>query len=149
MELRCKQRHIGDSSKKVTRKNVLWQKYCHFIDFVYFYTLNSVQKHTFIQLNQNFCCKFPFSGIINCNTFSVAPSITNEKVKNVLFQCFDCFYLSAILKNIFLLIKTKVYLKIDFIDNINCDTFSVAPSIIINNLLQRTTMSIKRSALKG
>ncbi len=45
------------------------------------------------------------------------------------------FYnLSEVYNNYILFIKTKVILYIDFSVNINCDNYSVAPSIINLNL---------------
>jgi hypothetical protein len=43
--------------------------------------------------------------------------------------------LSALLKYTFFFIKTNILLYIEFSNNINCDAFSVAPSIIDENVL--------------
>jgi len=51
------------------------------------------QRYIFVQQNQDCCSTKPrflssidFSSSINCKTFSVVPSIINEKAKNVLFH---------------------------------------------------------------
>jgi hypothetical protein len=45
-------------------------------------------KH-FCSLKQKFLSQIDFSDILNFDTFSVAPSVINDKLKNVLFQFFS------------------------------------------------------------
>jgi hypothetical protein len=51
--------------------------------------LCSVQKYILCSVKPRFWLKIVLSGIINCNTFSVVPSIINENAKNVQFHCDD------------------------------------------------------------
>jgi hypothetical protein len=54
--------------------------------------------------------------------------------KVVIIKLVYCFSLFAVFKNSFLFIKTQVFVVIDSRGTINCDTFSVAPSVMKENL---------------
>jgi hypothetical protein len=49
-----------------------------------------------------------FYGIVNCNTFSVAPSITNDNVTNALFHCHCSMTLSIATLSIMTLSNTII-----------------------------------------
>jgi hypothetical protein len=46
----------------------------------------SVQKYIFCSMKPKLLLEIDLSGIINCNTFSVVPSIIDKNAKNVLFH---------------------------------------------------------------
>ena len=71
---------------KSHQKNILWPNQCHLIGFLLFEPLCNVQKYIFCSVKPRFCFKILCSGIINCNTFSVVPSLINENAKNVMFH---------------------------------------------------------------
>jgi hypothetical protein len=52
--------------------------------FLLFEPLSSVHKDIFVQWNQGVLLYIDLSGIINCNTFSVVPSVINENATNEL-----------------------------------------------------------------
>jgi hypothetical protein len=54
------------------------------IDFFLFEPLCSVLKYIFFVKKTRFLLQIDLSRIINCSTFSVAPSIVNQNAKNVL-----------------------------------------------------------------
>ncbi len=81
---------IEGSSEKVTRKKFL-TKIMSINKFLSVRTsLCSVQF--FFSSNQRFLLHIYFSEIINCNTFSVAPSLINKDAKNVLFHLSEAIF---------------------------------------------------------
>ncbi len=52
------------------------------IKITYCFDLKTLLKYIFVHTNKS----FDLSGILNCNTFSVAPSVINDNLKNVLLH---------------------------------------------------------------
>jgi hypothetical protein len=61
-------------------------KIYHFIKIFLLEPFFGVQKYILLNETKVFLCKFTLSGSINCNTFSVVPSIIIKIVKNVLLH---------------------------------------------------------------
>ncbi len=71
----------GSSSEKVTRNFFFMTKIMPIKMFYIVWTLWSVQKYLFCSMKTKFLLHTDISGIINCSTFSVAPSIINQNAK--------------------------------------------------------------------
>ncbi len=70
----------------MTRRIFSWQNLCQLIDPLLFEPFCSALKYNICLMKPIFGLCIDLSGIINCNTFSVVPSIINEKSKTVLFH---------------------------------------------------------------
>jgi hypothetical protein len=65
------------------------------------------------------------------------------------YKVFLCVNLFAAIKIHFLLLKQKFLLQIELIGKINCDTFSVAPSIINGNKLEYSFLASLMFSIKA
>jgi hypothetical protein len=71
----------GSSEKVDTRQNNYKNKNIVIINIAYCFNLSAVLKIHFFSIKQKILFKIDFSNILNCVTFSVAPSIINDNEK--------------------------------------------------------------------